>query len=133
MGRHINYNGHIKFMLWFKCKCSFLHHEGSVLYLFFSILLPRFDKFHETSQIFLRTEQTLTMARTFGVIFKLLLVGKWPFLLERGCPKSLLKKSQKGHFCEKINVINDTQTLDCEGNREYSVIVSGICRGMDKK
>ena len=31
-------------------------------------LLPRFDKCHETSQIFPRTEQTFASARSFGVI-----------------------------------------------------------------
>ena len=34
----------------------------------FSSLLPHFDKCHETSRIFLSTEQTFASARSFGVI-----------------------------------------------------------------
>ena len=34
----------------------------------FSSSLPRLDKFHETSRIFPRTEQTFASARSFGVI-----------------------------------------------------------------
>ena len=35
---------------------------------FFSSSLPRFDKCHEPSRIFPRTEQTFASARSFGVI-----------------------------------------------------------------
>ena len=39
-------------------------------------LIPRFDKCHETSQIFTRTYQTFGSAMSPGVIFKLRLGGK---------------------------------------------------------
>ena len=39
------------------------------MFTFFLSSLPRFDKCHETSRIFPRTEQTFASARSFGVIF----------------------------------------------------------------
>ena len=44
----------------------FLPKKGNVH--LFSSSLPRFDKCHETSRIFPRTEQTFASARSFGVI-----------------------------------------------------------------
>ena len=48
-------------------QCAFFVQNVNVH--LFSDPLPRFDKCHETSRIFPRTEQTFVSARSFGVIF----------------------------------------------------------------
>ena len=56
-----------------------------------------------------------------------------------GRPQPLIKpsQSQKGHFYEKMNALNDAKTSAmsniCERQRGIFVIVCGICRGVDKK
>ena len=94
----------------------------------FSSSLSCFDKCHETSPIFPRTEQTFASARSFGVISRASFSRKnGPFDFERA-PSATLKKpsqSQKemGHFSVKMNAINDTKTSElsksAEGNEEY--------------
>ena len=49
------------------CARHFLSKKENV-HLFFLSSFPRFDKCHETSRIFPRTEQTFASARSFGVI-----------------------------------------------------------------
>ena len=51
----------------FLCTALFPSKKENV-HLFFSSL-PNFDKCHETSQIFTRTDQTFVCARSFGVTF----------------------------------------------------------------
>ena len=66
-------------------------------------------------------------------------LGKMALLALGGCPQPLKKpsQSQKGHFYEKMNALNDTKTSElsksAEGNGEYLSIVCGICQGVDKK
>ena len=95
------------------------------MFTFFSSSLPRFDKCHETSRIFLRTEQTFASARSFGVI-------SWASFSRENCPfgfetapsasQKALSKS-KGPFLRETNALNDTKTAElsksAEGNGEY--------------
>ena len=78
------------------------------------------------SQKFTRTEQTFVSARSFGCHFLELHFGdKMALLALGGCPQPLKKpsQSQKGHFYEKMNALNDTKTPELsksgEGNGEY--------------
>ena len=51
----------------------------------FSSSLPRLDKCHETSRIFLRTEQTFASCQEFWCHFlSFIFSGKWPFWLWEG-------------------------------------------------
>ena len=72
----------------------------------FSDFLQRFDKCHKTSRIFPRTEQTSASARSFWCL-SFVLEGRG--LFERPRAPS---QNQKGHFYEKMNVLNDTKTSE---------------------
>ena len=73
----------------------------------FSSSFPHFDKCHETSRIFPRTEQTFASARSFGVISWASFSRKnGPFGFGRApsASQKALSKS-KGTFCEKMNAL----------------------------
>ena len=61
----------------------------------------------------------------FRGLSRLLPLGKMALLALRGRPQPLKKpsQSQKGHFYEKMNALNDTKTAElsksAEGNGEY--------------
>ena len=67
----------------------FLPNKGNVH--LFSSSLPRFDKCHQTSRIFPRSEQTFASARSFGVISWASFFGKMAPLALGGFSKSPLK------------------------------------------
>ena len=102
----------------------------------FSSSLPRFDKCHETSRIFPRTEQTFASARSFGVISWASFSRKnGPFGFGRApsASQKALSKS-KGTFLRENECAKWYQNFSyvkiCEG---IFVIVCGICQGVDKK
>ena len=94
----------------------------------FSSSLPRFDKCHETSRIFPRTEQTFASARSFGVISWALFWRKngWPVWL---CS---LSKSPPENECAKWYQNFGTVKI-CGRQRGILVILCKICQDMDKK
>ena len=65
-------------------------------------------------------------------------LGKMALLALGGRPQPLKKpsQSQKGHFYEKMNALNDTKTPGnvkiCGRQRGIFLIVCGISRGVDK-
>ena len=59
--------GRLRYILQALFLCASFLSKMEIFHLF-SSSLPRFDKCHETSRIFPRTEQTFASARSFGVI-----------------------------------------------------------------
>ena len=115
----------------------FLPKKGNVH--LFSSSLPRFDKCHETSRIFPRTEQTFASARSFGVISWASFSRKnGPFGFGRApsASQKALSKS-KGTFLRENECAKWYQNFGnvkiCGRQRGIFVIVCGICRGVDKK
>ena len=103
----------------------------------FSSSLPRFDKCHETSRIFPRTEQTFASARSFGVISGASFSRKnGPFGFGRA-PSAPFKKrsqSQKCHFLEKTKLKKWHQSYwhwqKSAQSLEIFVRSCDICRGV---
>ena len=62
---------------------------------------------------------------SFGIIYHIHFLGNLALLALGGRPQPLKKpsQSQKGHFSEKMNALNDTKTAamskSAEGNGEY--------------
>ena len=105
----------------------------------FSSLLPRFDKCHETSRIFPRTEQTFASARSFGVISWASFSRKnGPFGFGRApsASQKALSKS-KGTFLRENECAKWYQNFGnvkiCGRQRGIFVIDCAICQGLDKK
>ena len=105
----------------------------------FSSSFPRFDKCHETSRIFPRTEQTFASARSFGVISWASFSrenGPFGFGRAPSASQKALSKS-KGTFLRENECAKWYQNFGnvkiCGRQRGIFVIVCGICRGVDKK
>ena len=86
---------------------------------------PRLNKCHRRSQIFPIAFRRFWLCQSFGVIQRIRFLIKMSLLTLRGLFERLRvpSQSQKGHFYEKTNALNDTKTSamskSAEGNGEY--------------